>query len=181
MSDKQILFIVDTNILESQFKDYVSINVGEIDAISEAWEALTEDNPSFSRYRLNNFVDIPLKFLLILKNIYNRKGGFTNEEKDYSGNVQRLSVETLDLRLGNLRERIKRHLIKSDRSRAGKTGKTLGDAENLVYETTFKIALERGWIMSMPIREKGILRFNMNAGYFDRKHTAIRLKAIKSS
>jgi len=178
VSDKQILFIVDTNILESQFKDYISINVDEIDAISEAWENITENNPVFSKYRLNNFVDIPLKFFLTLKNIYSRDGDFTNG--NYSGNVQRLSAGNLDSHLGNLSERIKRHLIKSDRSRTGKTGKTLGDAEYLIYETTFKIALERSWLLSMPCYENSIYKFNINAGNFDRKHTAKRISVRKT-
>jgi hypothetical protein len=178
VSDKEILFVVDTNILESEFKDYVSINIGEIDAIEEKWEIITEQNPDFLKHRLNSFVDIPLKFLLTLKNIYSREGDYTN--KEYSGNVQILTGESLDSRLGNLSERIKKHLMSQGKIRTGKTGKTLGDVENLIYETTFAIAKERGWIVSMPTYEKGLYKFNINAGYFDRKHTAKRLKSLKS-
>jgi hypothetical protein len=61
VSDKEILFIVDTNILESEFKDYVSININEIDAIAELWEKQTKERPEFKTYSLNNFIDIPLK------------------------------------------------------------------------------------------------------------------------
>ena len=180
VSDKQILFIVDTNILESQFNDFVSINIDEIDAVNEAWENLAEKNPEFSRLqlRLNSFIDIPLKFLLILKNIYSRGGDFTNGE--YSGNVQTLSAEKLDSRLGNLNERVKKHLIKTRKIRTGKTGKLLGNVERLIYETTFKIAMARGWIVSMPVYENSIYKFNINAGYFDRKHTAKRINTRNS-
>jgi hypothetical protein len=177
VSDKQMIFTVDTNILESQFKDYVSINIDEINAIEELWETMAENNTDFAKHRLVNFVDVPLKFLLVLKNIYNREGNFSNGE--FTGNIQRLSAESLDSRLGNLSERIKKHLVKNGKIRTGKSGKLLGMVENLVYLTTFQIAKERGWIHSLPAYENKTYRFNMNAGYFDRKHTAERLKAVK--
>ena len=175
VSDKEILFVVDTNILESEFKHYVSIDTAEIDAISEAWEAITGSNPVFTQNRLNNFVDIPLKFLLTLKNIYNRGGDYKNET--FAGNVQTLSGESLDSHLGDLSDRLKKHLIKQKQIRAGKTGRVLGECENLILETTFKIAKERSWILSLPGYEGGIYKFNINAGYFDRRNTAKRLKA----
>jgi hypothetical protein len=52
---------------------------------------------------------------------------------------------------------------------------------NLILTTTFTIAKERCWIVSMPSYEKDLYTFNLNAGYFDRKHTAKRLKAIKNA
>jgi hypothetical protein len=79
LSDKEIVFKVDTNILESDFSDFVRINIDEIDAIGEAWETIAEKNQNFMKHRLHSFVDIPLKFLLTLKNTYNRKGDFKNE------------------------------------------------------------------------------------------------------
>ena len=175
VSDKEILFVVDTNILESEFKDYVSINIDEIDAIGEAWEIIAESNPVFAQNRLNNFVDVPLKFLLTLKNIYNRGGDYKNET--FAGNAQTLSGESLDSHLGDLSDRLKKHLVKQGKIRAGKTGRVLGESENLILETTFKIAKERGWILSLPGYENGIYKFNINAGYFDRRNTAKRLKA----
>jgi len=179
VSDKEILFVVDTNILESEFKDYVSINIEEIDAIATAWETITESNPVFTQNRLNNFLDIPLKFLLTLKNIYNRGGDYKNES--FAGNMQTLSGESLDAHLGNLSERLKTHLIKQGKIRSGKRGRILGECENLILETTFKIAKERSWLLTMPGYESGTYKFNINAGYFDRKHTAKRLKALKNA
>jgi hypothetical protein len=179
VSNKEILFVVDTNILESEFKDYVSINIREIDAIEEAWEGIAEKNSDFSRHRLNNFVDIPLKFLLTLKNIYNRGGDYKNA--DFAGNVQTLSGNVLDAHLGELSDRLKKHLMNRDKIRTGKSGSLLGEIENLIYETTFTIAKERSWLLTMPKLENGTYKFNINAGYFDRKNTARRLKASENS
>ena len=182
VSTKEIYFVVDTNILESEFRDYVSINIGEIDAISEAWESIANNNAEFSRegLRLNGFVDIPLKFLLTLKNIYSREGDYKSKDGDYTGNAQRLTSESLDKRLGDLTERIKTHLIKINKIRTGKTGKLADTAIGLILEATFNIAKDRGWIVTMPMYENGMYKFNINAGYFDRKHTAKRLNAIEN-
>jgi len=182
VSDKEIRFIVDTNILESEFRDYVSINVDEINAIQEAWETAADQNTDFTKNRLHNYSDIPLKFLLTLKNIYNREGGFKikTDRGGLIGNTQRLSRESMDAHLCNLSDRLKEHMEKSQRIRTGKHGKLLGEMENLIYETTFKIAIDRGWLFSMPGYENGLYKFNINPGYFDRARTAKRLKALKN-
>ena len=179
VSTKQIYFVVDTNILESEFKDYITINVNEINAISEAWESISINNPDFSRqqFRLNSFADIPLRFLLTLKNIYSREGDYKSPDGEYSGNVQKLTAESLNKRLGNLADRIKSHLIKINKLRTGKTGKLADTTIGLILDATFNIAKDRGWIVTMPKYENGTYKFNINAGYFDRKHTAKRLNA----
>jgi hypothetical protein len=184
VSDKEIFFVVDTNILESEFKEYMSINISEIDHIGEEWEAIAEKNPLFSRtgYRLNQFVDVPLKFLLTLKTSYNREGDYTNPKTGFKGNILRLSKETLNARMGDMGERVRKHLMKGGKVRTGKTaGQMLGEVESLLYETVFEIALKRDWLMSKPKYEKDVFTFNLNAGYFDRKHTAKRIKAPKKS
>jgi hypothetical protein len=179
ISDKEILFKVNTNILESEFKDFVSINIEEIDAIAEMWETIANNNQAFTKHRLNGFSDIPLKFLLALKNIYNRKGNYINA--DFTGNTQRLSAENMDARLGNLSDRVKTHLKKSNSIITGKTGKLPGETISLLLETTFTIAKGRGWLLTMPKYEDGTYKFNINAGYFDRKNTAQRLMAPKNA
>jgi hypothetical protein len=178
ISDKEIFFIVDTNILESEFKDYVSINISEIDAISETWENLTSDNPDFKTYSLNNFLDIPLKFLLTLKNIYSRNGNY--KVKDYAGNIQKLSKENLDTHMGNLSDRIQRHLKSRGKTKTGKTSEKPLEVKRLILETTWKIAVQRGWLVSIPTYDEQTekYKFNINAGYFDRKETAKRLKNL---
>jgi hypothetical protein len=175
VSDKEILFKVDTNILESEFKDYMSINIEEIDAISEAWDTIANSNPIFIKHRLKGFSDIPLKLLLSLKNIYSREGDYKNA--DFAGNTQRLLGENLDAHLGNLSDRVKNHLKKSGKIITGKTGKLPGESVSLILETAFTIAVKRGWLLTMPKYEDGKYKFNINAGYFDRKNTARRLVA----
>jgi hypothetical protein len=177
VSDKEIIFIVDTNILESEFKDYVSINIDEIDAIGEAWENIAVENPEFTKLRLNNFIDIPLKFLLTLKNIYNREGNYKNG--DYEGNVQTLKKESLDEHLGGLSERITKQLSNRDRIRTGKTSEKPLEVKRLILETTWNIAVQRGWLVSLPSYDGKTekYKFNINAGYFDRKATARRLQS----
>jgi hypothetical protein len=177
---KQILFYVDTNILESEFKDYVSINIDEIDGISDAWETIATANQDFANLRLNRFLDIPLKFYLTLKNTYNRKTDYKN--KKYAGNVQRLSRETLDVHLGKLSERIEGHLKKRGKIRTGETSGKPQEIKRLILETAFTIAVQRKWLVQMPgyDEEKELYIFNINAGHFDGAHTAIRLKAIES-
>lgn len=174
VSDKEILFTIDTNILESEFKDYVSINIDEINAIDEAWETIAAQNQDFAKLRLNNFVDIPLKFLLMLKNIYNRDGNYKKDS--FAGNTQKLSKENFDIHLGNLSDRIQKHLASRGRIRTGKTTNKPKEVKKLILETAFNIAIQRKWLLSMPIYEKGNYKFNMNAGYFDRKATARRLQ-----
>jgi hypothetical protein len=173
ISDKEILFVVDTNILESEFRDYVSINIEEIDSIAEAWETIAEENQDFKKQRLNNFLDIPLKFLLTLKNIYNRKGDYKNA--NFIGNTQKLSKENLDIHLGNLSDRIQKHLTSRDRIRTGKSANKPKAIKNLILKTTFAIAVQRKWLLSLPKYEDGNYKFNINAGYFDKKETAKRL------
>jgi hypothetical protein len=178
ISDKEIFFIIDTNILESEFKDYVSINIKEIDDIAESWETLTENNQTFKTQRLNSFLDIPLKFLLTLKTIYNRGGDYQNGS--FAGNTQRLSSENLDSHLGNLADRIKQHLKNRDRFKTGKTSQRPKEIKSLILETTFSIAVRQKWLLSMPHYEDAIYKFNINAGYFDPKETARRLRAPKN-
>jgi hypothetical protein len=179
VSDKEIMFVVNTNILESEFKDYVSINIYEIDAIEEAWETIVAANPDFPKLRLTNFSDIPLKFLLTLKNTYSRKGDYSNNT--YAGNTKSLSAKSLDIHLGNLSERVKDHLKKSGKIKTGKSGKLPGKTIDLILKNTFTIAKDRAWLLTMPKYENEIYKFNLNAGYFDRKNTAQRLNTMKNT
>jgi hypothetical protein len=179
ISDKEIFFTIDTNILESEFKDYVSINIKEIDEISEIWETMAENNRNFKTLSLGNFLDIPLKFLLTLKTIYSREGNYQNGS--FGGNSQRLSAESLDSHLGNLLERIQKHLISRDRIKTGKTSHKPREIKNLILETTFTIAVQRKWLLSMPIcNDDSMYKFNINTGYFDRRKTARRLNTPKN-
>ena len=179
VSTKEIFFIVNTSILESEFKDYISIEVEEIDCIADLWEAMAEQNSDFKKYRLNNFVDIPLKFLLTLKQIYTTRGNYTTD-KGFEGNKAWLLKDSLDNHLGNLDERIIKHLQSWDRVRTGKTSSKKNYLKKLILETTFNIAVERKWLFSTPNYDSGKYFFNINPGYFAKKETAKRLALIKS-
>jgi hypothetical protein len=173
IEDKELLFFVDTNILESEFKAYVSIDIKEIDHIDEIWERLAALDPDFKKYRLNSFVDLPLKFLLTLKQIYNEKGDFKTKN-GFIGNVQRLTKENLNEHLGDLAGRAKTHLQSRGKAGAGKSTIT-DNVIRLLLNTTWAIAKERAWLMSEPKIENGTWTFNINPGYFAKKKTAKRL------
>jgi hypothetical protein len=170
VSAKEILFIIDTSILESEFKAYVSIDIGEIDLINDLWEGIAEQNDMFKKYRLNSFIDTPLKFLLTLKQIYNRGGSFRTES-GYFGNSQALTKEKLNNHLGDLSGRIKTHLLSLNRA-GQKKSNLIAEITFLLINTIFEIAQERRWLMSVPKLESGVWHFNINPGYFDKKNTA---------
>jgi hypothetical protein len=139
---------------------------------------LYADFPTFlAKLRLNNFVDIPLKFLLTLKNIYSREGNYKNG--DYAGNVQTLKKDSLDEHLGGLSERIIKQLSSRDRIRTGKTSEKPLEIKRLILETTWAIAVQRGWLVSLPSYDEQTekYKFNINAGYFDRKATSRRIQS----
>jgi hypothetical protein len=178
-----LVFSIDTNILESEFKDYVSISIAEIDAIAELWEETlkkendaSEDPLNLKTLSLNGFVDVPLKFLLTLKEIYSREGDYTNKEGTFNGNVQTLSKENLDLHLGSLLERVQKHLESRNVIRTGKTSDMPAKVMTLILEAVFATAVHRRWLLSKPGYVKGIYKFNINAGYFDKRETAKRLR-----
>lgn len=172
VSTKEIFFTINTNILDSIFKDYISIEISEIDNIDELWETTAAKNKDFKKYRLNSFIDIPLKFLLTLKQIYNPAGDFTNE--DFKGNAQRLTAEGLNTHLGNLKERIKKHLQQF--RAAGEKSKIANTITALLLDTTWEIAMNRKWLLSKPFIDKGTWHFNINPGAFAKKTTAKRLQ-----
>jgi hypothetical protein len=179
-----LTFMIDTNILESEFKDYASISIDEIDAIAELWEetlarenSASEEPLDLKSYSLNGFLDIPLKFLLTLKNIYTREGNYFNKEKGFIGNTQTLSRDHLDAHLGNLGNRVQQHLENRKIIRTAKTSDKPARVLTLLLETAFALAVERGWLLSKPGYRKGIYHFNINAGYFDRKSLAEKLES----
>jgi hypothetical protein len=167
--------MVDTNILDSRFEDYISINIHEVDEIASLWDEYGKDNPDFAKYRLSSFEDLPLKFLFALKQIYNPGGNFTNGA--YQGNVQKLTRANLDSHLGDLDERLAKHAVKTRITRAKDGGQKIKDVKTLILTTIFSIAVDRGWLMSMPsyAAEEEVYTFNLNAGYFAPKNTAKRL------
>jgi hypothetical protein len=176
ISNNDIFFTINTNILESSFKDYVSIDIGEIDAIEELWEGIAAQNGTFATYRLNSFIDIPLKFLLALKQVYTSEGDFTAKKSGYEGNQQHLKGETLNNHLGNLSDRINRHL--QSRGKAGsKKSKITGDITKILLNAVWEISLKRKWLRNEPtIDENGTWHFNINPAYFAKQTTAKKLK-----
>lgn len=173
LTDKELFFKVNTDFLESEFNDYVSINLEEIDAIAIAWENLIRDTHEVTAFSLDAFRDVPLKFLLTLKTIYNREGNYRNG--DFAGNVQRLSRQELDAHLGGLSSRIRRKFANRDRIRTGNVSGKPKDLKTFILETTFALGILQKWILTEPVYENGVYKFNINAGYFDRKRTAKRL------
>ena len=177
VSDKEILFKVDTNILESEFRDYVSITTDDVDAIEEAWETIADKDERFKKYSLNGFLDVPLKFLLTLKNIYSGELQ-ENKEGNFFWCPGNLTPDSLDERLGNLLDRVKTHLKKRKYTRTGETGKLPAEIKSLIIDTAFTIARDKTWVFSMPKYKDGRYNFMMNPGKFSRKKTAEKLKAI---
>jgi hypothetical protein len=175
---KEILFSVDTNILESEFKAYVSIDTAEIDNIAESWESIADNNPVFANLRLNNFIDLPLRFLFTLKTIYNRSGNYTNNssEKPFTGNHQTLTKENLDHHLGGLSQRIQKHLESRHATSKANAVKAT-EIKKFLLKTTFDIAKERHWLLTSPVYENDVYKFNLNAGYFDTKAIAKQLRS----
>jgi hypothetical protein len=173
---REIIFAIETSFLESEFKDYVELNINEIDATADLWEEIASKNELFAKMRLNNFMDLPIKFLLTLKNIYNRKCNF--QTSNYLGNMQTLSTENLNEHLGNLSERLKKHLDTRNTAR-----KREAEIHSLLLETTFNIAMKQKWILSMPNYDNNnrLYKFNINRGYFDTRNTAIALKKLPSA
>ena len=178
VESKEIIFTINTNFLDSEFKDFVSLDVSEIDEIAELWEETLEtqntDNLNLKSLFLNSFVDIPLKFLLILKNIYTSEGNYTTES-GFKGNTQRLSKEHLNDRLGDLASRIEKHLVKRDRVKTGKSSELPAKVKVLILKTSFEIAVKRRWFFSTPDYNNEVYKFNINPGYFAKKDTAKRL------
>jgi hypothetical protein len=162
---KRFIFMIDTNVIDSRFDNYISIQVHEVDLIQELWESIAKEDPDFEKYELSNFEDLPLKFLFTLKQIYNPAGDFNNG--NYTGNLQRLSSTNLDSHLGKLAERIKRHIKKRRITVAANLDPKVKELKGILLETIFKIATSRRWLMSMPQAPvDNIYTFNLNNGYF---------------
>jgi DNA-binding transcriptional regulator GbsR (MarR family) len=172
---RRFVFMVDTNILDSRFENFVRINTKEVDLIAEAWERIADENPDFAKYELSDFQDLPLKFLLTLTLIYNPEGDFQNGA--YYGNTQRLTDKNLDARLGGLWTRIQNHVKSNHISRAKDGGQTVRAIAGLLLKTIFGIARERKWLMSDPIYEEGVYTFNLNPGYFASQRTAKKIRS----
>jgi hypothetical protein len=85
--------------------------------------------------------------------------------------VQRLSIETLTTRLGDLRDRVKKHVIQNRITVALDGGRTAQRIVTLLLNITTAIAKERGWVHSVKMEGSNFV-FNLNRGYFAPKDTA---------
>jgi hypothetical protein len=177
ISGDDLIFEVDTNILESEFRDYISIPLVELDATADLWEEAIPRFKKFKKFIPGIFSDMPMKFLITLKNIYNPAGEFETVE-GFKGNVQRLHKDTLDQRLGWLSDRIQKHLESRDAIRTGKTSPMILNIKREILETLFDIAQKRKWLFSCKY-ENETYRFSLNAGFFAPQRTAQRLKHLK--
>jgi len=173
---KQLLFFsIDTNVLDDEFKNYISFSRADIDTIEKAWK---EINPKHGTETLKSFIDIPLRFYTALKLLYNRNAIITLSNGLITCK-QPLSKENLDTELGGLDDRIQKFLISRDRIRTGKTSEKPKAIKRLILETTFKIAKDKKWLFLDPTFNGNIYTFYMNPGKFDRKETARQLQAQK--
>jgi hypothetical protein len=179
-----LLFTINTNILDTVFKSYVSIKIAEVDLTAKAWEQAALDNPKLKSNRLDpDFQDLPLRFLLTLKEIYNPGGDFiarTGAGGVYKGNTQRLSIASMDTHLGNLTDRILVHVLKNHLSRAKDGGRKVKEIKALLFNTLFDIAMQRKWLVSIPYIDDANENFvfNLNAGYFAPRETRAALKSL---
>jgi hypothetical protein len=173
-----LIFEVDTNILESEFRNYISIPIEELDVTADLWEAAAPRFKKFKKFTSGMFSDLTMKFLIALKNSYNDRGDFETV-KGYKGNVQRFHKETLDQRLGGLSDRIQKHLKGRGAIRTGKTSPMILNIKREILETLFDIAIQRGWIFSCKFENENY-RFSLNAGFFAPKNTAQRLVQIEN-
>ena len=117
-----------------------------------------------------------MRFLSTLKIIYSRNA-LIKLENGLLACIQPLKRENLDSDLGNLAERIQKTLTSRNIIRTGKTSGKPQEIKDFILKTTFKIAVERKWLFCMPKYEKGVYKFTMNPGFFDRQETAKRLQA----
>jgi hypothetical protein len=178
ISGDDLIFEVDTNILESEFRDYISIPLVELDATADLWDEAMPRFEQFKKFIPGIFSDLPMKFLIALKNIYNPAGEFETVD-GFKGNVQRLHKDTLDQRLGGLTDRILKHLESRGAIRTGKTSPMILNIKREILETLFDIAQKRKWLFSCKY-ENETYRFSLNSGVFAPQRTAQRLKQLKN-
>jgi hypothetical protein len=178
ISGDDLIFEVDTNILESEFRDYISIPLEELDATADLWEEAASRFSKYKKFTPSYFSDMPMKLLIALKNIYNPAGDFETV-KGFKGNVQWLHKDTLDQRMGGLTDRIQKHLESRGAIRTGKTSQAILNVKREILETLFDIAQERKWIFSCKY-EKETYRFSLNVGFFAPQRTAQRLSLLKN-
>jgi len=182
ISGDDLIFEVDTNILESEFRDYISIPLEELDATADLWE---EAIPRFKECKCKKFIpgvfsDMPMKFLIALKNIYNPAGEFETVD-GFKGVVQRIHKDTLDQRLGGLSERILKHLESRGAVRTGKTSPVILNIKRENIKTLLDIAIKRKWIFGSKFDiDNDTYKLSLNSGIFAPKRTAKRL-AIKEN
>jgi hypothetical protein len=176
----EILLTVNTNILDGYFNDYAVFTRDEIDKVKEAWHKTADMNQNFKKYRLETeFQDLPLRFLTVLKTIYNSKMDKTITGKDgkpYLINTQHLSIDNFIKRMGQLDQRILKHLTSTDRG--GIKGEAPGIISNTLLEATFKVAIELKWIKNSPKSHGNSFVFNINPGHFAKQKTAEALQEL---
>lgn len=172
---KQIILRINTNIIPMEFKDYLEISPSIFDEIDSRIDFYKDSSQYVEMNKLDsisNYYDIILKFYLTLKTIYHRD----NTRKLENGlivNVQTLKAETLDIKLGYLKEKIKKNLHK--RQRIGDNSKVEIIYRSYILEFVFKIAVDLKWLWLMPKYADGIFKFSLNPNHFDKKETVKKI------
>lgn len=164
---------VNTNIIDTVFRDYGKLTIAELDAIKAAWAKYCDSDKDFINCQLASFYDIPLKFLICLTQTYNSKRNYSNGT--YEGNTLKLKAEVLDKHLGFLSTRITEHIRKN------RTGSNTAKIKSKLLEVTFDIGRQQKWLADKaPKYENGIYSIFVNPGYFAKKDTKKRIANHKN-
>jgi hypothetical protein len=177
-SRKNIQIVVNTSILETEFKDYLEIETSIFEEIDNKLKTIKK-SPS-KEYQncdkkivLSRYDDLLIKFYLILKTIYNKKGTI-HHKNGFISNIQRLKRKHLIERLGNLKTRIKEDLLRKHNIRKNTTSdKTISKCTDDILKIVLAIAVELKWLWGFT--EGQTFTFLINPNKFDKKDTATKI------
>ena len=169
---KTMTLLIDPRFLEKEFLEkYYTYDVSILDNISNQWKEYIKTNSGFKKYQLSSFLNVPILIFWIFLEIYNKKSNY--ETKNFKGNKQKLSDKNLNLRLGNLKDRIEKHLI-TIKAGAGEEKKE--GLYRKILEFSFEILKKEKMLLSVPkLDSNNNYTFNFNPAFFATKDTATRL------
>lgn len=163
---------INTNIIDTMFRNFGKITLAELDNIKAAWKEYCDTDNEFIDYRLTSFFDLPIKFLIGLTQSYTPKREYTNS--GYVGATIEWSAEMLDKHFGGLTERLTKH--KSN----ARIGGDIGRIRAKLLHVIFAIGVQLKWLVDRPVKyENGVFTFPVNPGYFAPQRTAQRITAAK--
>lgn len=163
---------INTNVIDTVFRNYGKITLAELDNIKAAWKEYCDTDNEFIDYQLTSFFDLPIKFLIGLTQSYTPRREYTNS--GYVGATIEWSAEMLDKQLGGLEERLAKH------KSSARIGGDIMRIRAKLLDVTFAIGIQLKWLVDRPIKyESSVFTFPVNPGYFAPQRTAQRITAAK--